>query len=224
MVISLVCSCLGTTPIEAWHGDGAPTLMAIQRGFEKRVSPKLRDYFVGTFSREYCDAQHVNEVCSLDNSVLKRFSRIDEDFLLERLAVNRRIITCVRRKEFSTGILSGFYLVYPLTEDCQELIEAGLIIGSRQITADHITLTFDEASAIYVSMVYGRDRLTRAFVVYSLGQTLSEVITKRKADSTIYTGPNSPEGFHLAERYGFTRMSTNAEILRCRVGARQAIA
>src|ERR1051326_9032563 len=59
-----------------------------------------------------------------------------------------------------------------ITAECEKLIEQGYLIGSRMIRAEHVCKSFEDASAIYISAVYGRDMSTRGFVVYLLRRDL----------------------------------------------------
>ena len=50
------------------------------------------------------------------------------------------------------------------------------------IRQDHIYRNFEDASAIYISAVYGGDMASRGFVVYLLNVTLTDIFRKKALD------------------------------------------
>jgi hypothetical protein len=181
-----------------------------------RIPEKLRESFASMFEIEYCSSDQVKNVCTLDNSILQRYSQVDDTFLLRRHRINNKIIRCIRRTNVDGHDLSGFYILYPITKQCERLIEEGFIVGSRQIQKAHICQSFEEASSLYISMVYGRDLFTRAFIVYQIKQDLMRIFDKNKGLKFIYAGPSTSEGILLAKKFKFAEMAKNPELCRHR--------
>jgi hypothetical protein len=182
--------------------------------FQVSISPRVLEKFEYEFDDEYCSVEKIKEVMMLDDSVLVRLSHIDEDFLLQRHLINDGIIRCVRKTKSKGNQLSGFYIIYPINEECEKLIEQGYLIGSRMIRPEHICKTFDEASAIYISAVYGRDMPTRGFIVYLLKRDLRDILRNNKRIRHVYSRPASSEGHLLVKKFKFSKMPTNPEMYR----------
>jgi hypothetical protein len=192
-------------------------LRRMSSGVHKIVSRRVLERFEYEFEDEYCSAEKINEVFTLDDSILSRFSRIDEDFLKRRHRLNGNIIRCARKKKVGAGYLSGFYIVYPINQACEKLIEEGYLTGSRMIREEHICSRLEDASSIYVSMVYGRDMPTRGFIVYLLKRDLRRILRDNKNIDSIYARPDTEEGFLLAERFDLRQMPNNPEIWKRKV-------
>lgn len=183
--------------------------------FQEDVSPKVLEYFEYEFDDHHCtDIDQIREVLAFEDSLLQRFSHIDENFLLQRHRINNGIIRCVRKNKSGSDYLSGFYIIYPLNKEGEQLIEEGYLSGSRQILERHICPSFEEASSIYISTVYGKDMPTRGFIVYLLKRELREFLKKNKTLNYIYTRPTTSKGFSLARKYKFFKMSNNSELYR----------
>ena len=101
-----------------------------------------------------------------------------------------------------------------ITAECEKLIEQGYLIGSRMIRAEHVCKSFEDASAIYISAVYGRDMSTRGFVVYLLRRDLRDFLKRNKNIRHIYSRRASSEGHLLVKKYDFKPMKTNPEMYR----------
>ena len=182
--------------------------------FQVSLSPRVLEKFEYEFDDEWCSAETIRDVMRLDDSVLDRLSHIDEDFLKERHQVNEGIIRCVRKSKAGANQLCGFYIIYPINKECERLIEQGYLTGSRMIRIEHICRNFDEAAAIYISAVYGRDMSTRGFIVYLLKRDLRDILRRNKRIRSVYSRPASAEGHLLVKKFKFSKMSSNPGIYR----------
>ncbi len=187
--------------------------------FQVVISPRVLEKFEYEFDDECCTTDKIREVMHLDDGVLERLSHIDEDFLLQRHRMNEGIIRCIRKTKSASNELSGFYIIYPITEECEKLIEQGYLVGSRMIRPEHICKNFEEASAIYISAVYGRDMSTRGFVVYLLKRDLKDILRRNKNMKHIYSRPASSEGHLLVKKFKFFKMPTNPEMYQHKLGS-----
>jgi hypothetical protein len=178
------------------------------------LSPRVLEKFEYEFEDEWCCQEAIKDVINLDDSVLRRLSHIDEDFLMQRHQINDGIIRCVRKSKGRANQLSGFYIIYPINDECQKLIEQGYLTGSRMIRTDHICRTFEEAAAIYISAVYGRDMSTRGFIVYLLKRDLRDLLRRNDRIKSVYSRPASSEGHLLVKKFKFTKLPSNPQIYR----------
>jgi hypothetical protein len=180
--------------------------------FQVSVSPRVLERFEYEFDDELCKADEISEVLSLDDGVLDRLSHVDRDFLIERHQLNNGIIRCVRKTKTGSKQLSGFYIMYPITAECERLIEQGYLVGSRMILKEHVCRSFDDAAAIYISAVYGRDMSTRGFVIYLLKRDLSDLLRRNAKVKNIYSRPASSEGHLLVRKFKFRPVEHNPEM------------
>jgi hypothetical protein len=182
--------------------------------FQVSISPRVLEKFEYEFDDERCEPDKIGELLKLDDGILERLSHVDENFLLGMHQVNKGIIRCVRKSKAASNALSGFYIIYPINEECEKLIEQGYLTGSRMIRPEHICKRFEDASAIYISAVYGRDMSTRGFVVYLLKRDLRDMVASNDRVKHIYSRPASSEGHLLVKKFKFSKMPANPEMYR----------
>jgi hypothetical protein len=150
----------------------------------------------------------------LDNRILERVANVDERLLLERHNTNNQIIKLVRKRSQSGDELAGFYILYPINRECEELIESGAILRSRQITSDHICKEFKEAASLYLSMVYGKSRQAQGYLIYLLYRDMRRIIRANNKVRAIYVRPVTEAGFQVVERHAFKRFREGSGIYR----------
>lgn len=186
----------------------------VRKMARKLVSKKLQDFFEFEYVDQYCNEQMVTEVCALENSLLEETTETSREMILMRHRVNNQIIKCVKIKQ---GIkdqesLTGYYVLYPLTRECDRLVKKGTLLQSKQIEPFHICETFNQATSLYLSMVYGKDCMTKAFLVYILKRDITEILRTNKNIKCIYTRPCTRDGFRVAEKNGFSPLPTNLHL------------
>jgi hypothetical protein len=139
---------------------------------------------------------------------------------LRRYKINTQVIKCVKVKQ---GIrnnegLTGYYILYPISKECEKLISEGLLVQGRQIEPHHICEDFEQASALYLSLIYGKDKLTRAFLLYLIRRDVTEILNKNENISRVYTRPCTPDGFRIVEKNGLSKLPANPQIYFYRRG------
>ncbi len=178
-------------------------------------SANLLRFFQNRFSDEYCDAESIKQLCAFDNGILERTANINETLLLERHQRNNRIIKTIRKRRIDDFFeLAGFYILYPITSECEKQIEGGDIRNSRQITSTHICTESHSVLALYLSMVYGKDRATQAYIIYLLYRDIKKIIRANRSIQFLYVRPVTEDGFRAVEKHHFHRFRQDSGIYR----------
>lgn len=166
------------------------------------------------FTDHYCEASLVKYVAALGDFALERLAHVNEDILTERCQINPRLIKCVkvRIEPKDEESLTGYYILYPITKQCEQLIKSGLLAGSQGLQNDHICTSFAQASALYLSVVYGKDRSTRAFLLYLLRRDITEIVTENQNIKCVYTRPCTADGARAAARNQFQAIPANQQM------------
>jgi hypothetical protein len=179
-----------------------------------QASARIQRLFRSHFVDEYCAADTLGHLCALDDHILERVANVDQRLLLERHTANSHIIKLVRKRSQSNDELAGFYILYPINRECEELIERGGVLRSRQIATDHICKEFKEAASLYLSMVYGKSRQAQGYLIYLLYRDMRRIIRANNQVKAIYVRPVTDAGLQVVERHAFKRFREGSGIYR----------
>ncbi|HSF23750.1 MAG TPA: hypothetical protein VLE20_05940 [Blastocatellia bacterium] len=187
----------------------------------RTISSRMLRAFADRFVTQHPDRQAVREICAFDGGILERISNVSEAVLLERHAANSQIIKLIRSSPTTVGDLAGFYILYPINRDCEESIEAGRIVKSREIDTQQICADSTDAAALYVSMVYGANRLAQAYVIHLLYQDIKQIARITRRIRSLYVRPVTSAGLRAVEKHGFRRFRGDSGIYRRTVTAEE---
>lgn len=123
-----------------------------------------------------------------------------------RMIKNKYIVRGLKVKTPFENFIVGFYIVYPITKGCKGGIDFGDIKKSDQFNLNHIAINYDEASAVYISLVYALDLYSRAILLLKLLDELNGIIKEYPNITHFYTRPVSHDGLRNTLKHGFTKM------------------
>jgi hypothetical protein len=176
------------------------------------MSAKILKTLQDRFIPQYCDAESIKRICAYENRLLERIANVDEDILLARHKINHQIIRLLKNRMAGED-LAGFYILYPITVDCESLIAGGQIIKGSQIQTAHIC-NANQASSYYLSMVYGKDRLSQAFLIHLIFKDLKKAVINNRNIQFIYVRPVTEAGFRVVEKHNFLKFREDSGIYR----------
>jgi len=176
------------------------------------ISAKILEAFQNRFAHQYCDAESIKRICVYENRLLERIANVDEDILLARHRTNQQIIRLIKDR-LAGEDLAGFYILYPITADCERLIAKGQIIKSSQIQNTHICNAI-QASSYYLSMVYGKDRASQAYLIHLIFKDLKTAVIHNRNIQFIYVRPVTEAGFRVVEKHDFRKFREDSGIYR----------
>jgi hypothetical protein len=176
------------------------------------ISVKIFEGFQNRFVHQYCDAESIKQICAYENRLLERIANVDEDILLARHTINPQIIRLVKSRMAGED-LAGFYILYPITAECERLIAGGQIIKSSQIHPSHIC-TANQAASYYLSMVYGKDRASQACLVHLIFNDLKRAAINNRMIRFLYVRPVTEAGFRVVEKHDFRKFREDSGIYR----------
>lgn len=178
------------------------------------ISSKVLRFFHHEFRDEYCEAQSIKALYAFEHGILEQTANINEALLSERHQANNQIIKTIKKRGANEFDLAGFYILYPLTSACEKLIEDGDIRYSRQLATSHICNASQTVSALYLSMVYGKDRATQAYLIYLLYRDIKKIIRANRAIQFLYVRPVTEAGFRVVEKHHFHPFRQDSGIYR----------
>ena len=176
------------------------------------ISAKILQAFQNRFAHQYCDAASIKRICAYENRLLERIANVDEEILRERHKANHQIIRLIKDKAKGEDF-AGFYILYPITADCERLIANGQIIKGSQIQNTHICNTI-QASSYYLSMVYGKDRASQAYLIHLIFKSLKRAVLSNRNVQFIYVRPVTEAGFRVVEKHDFRKFREDSGIYR----------
>ncbi|PYP86555.1 MAG: hypothetical protein DMF61_12810 [Blastocatellia bacterium AA13] len=176
------------------------------------ISTRMLRRFLRQYTIHYPDLNSVDEICAFDDRILERTANVDSTLLTRRLVINNQIMRLLRKK--STSELAGYYLLYPINRECEMLIEDGRILKSSQITDDLICSGGARAASLYLSMVYGVDRISQGFLIHLLYKDIREIIRKNPDMRSLFVRPVTPAGFRAVEKHEFKKFREDSGIFR----------
>lgn len=175
--------------------------------------------FQQKFSNEYCDADAIQPLCAFENRIVERLAGVNEKILSERYQRNPRIIKFINKSRTIGKELVGFFILYPITGECEKLIEDGVILKSSQIENRHISESAIQANSLYLSMVFGKDKITQAYLIYLLYKDLKKIVRENRAIRSLFVRPVTDAGLRVVQRHAFHKFRENSGIFRRLVSA-----
>jgi len=134
----------------------------------------------------------------------------DEVLLKRRFAKNPNIIWAIYERE--TGMIAGYYIVYPLNPEGKLLIEQKQIKNAKDISDEHLSENFESASCIYLGMLCGRTEDARAYVLYRLISDLNHFTNLYPNIEKFFARPATKDGLRIIRKYSFNPIDDSTEI------------
>jgi hypothetical protein len=180
---------------------------------EKMISVKILEAFQNRFIHQYCEPESIRRICAYENRLLERIANVNEEVLQARHKANQQIIRLLKNRTAFEEELAGFYLLYPISAECEKLIDGGQIIQSSQILDTHICEA-NRAASYYLSMVYGRDRAAQAYLIHLIFKDLKAAVISNRKIQFIYVRPVTEAGFRVVEKHNFLKFREDSGIYR----------
>jgi|CXWL01.1.fsa_nt_gi hypothetical protein len=145
-----------------------------------------------------------------DIDILKRLgaleiSEIRWDLVERRLIRNPDILRGFRVvPPLGEPLVVGFFVLYPITRQCQLRIEAGAISKSDEFGAEDVCEDLKDATAMYISWVFAVRELDRVLLLRKLRSELHSMVTNCENLQVFFVRPVTP---HDEVRWrGFSRL------------------
>lgn len=177
------------------------------------ISSKILEAFQTRFIHQYGDAEAIRQICAFENRILERIANVDEEILLARHRANPQIIRLIKTVSAGEKKLAGFYILYPISAECEALIGSGRIHKSSQIQTTQIC-DAGQAASYYLSMVYGKDRASQAYLIHLIFQELKAAAISNQNIKFIYVRPVTDAGFRVVEKHDFHKFREDSGIYR----------
>lgn len=131
------------------------------------------------------------------------------DLIKERLAVNTNLVQGLKIITPMERNIVGFFIIYPLTRQCKDLLDSGAIMKSDQFELTHICENFETARAIYISLVYAIFPLSKAILILEIKEQLKNILRKYPNIERIFTRPITDDGLRNAHRNLFQKINVS---------------
>jgi hypothetical protein len=148
-----------------------------------------------------CDDARLEQLLALGNHFYERSTGAAAESIRDFHKHNPAIVTAIIAFDRKTSIkaVAGYYVLLPLKKRAIEAVQSGRIEGSRHFRNDDICRTFQRFAALYVSAVFGVDRMARiATTNWLLNQILYEK-DKRSTLKLVFARPATPDGAAIFE-------------------------
>jgi hypothetical protein len=159
-----------------------------------------------------CTTRRMKRIYDLGGSAFHDLTGLGKTALLRRFARNRQIARSIVRLTSRGPTLCGYYILYPITKQCEELIREGRITKGSEIKLEHICRTFNEGTAVYVSLLYGLDRHARGDVIGMVRKRLSAIAKKNPNLQAVYARPCTDDGLRVVLKYRLAQLDDNPGI------------
>jgi hypothetical protein len=193
----------------------ANRITEIQTSFYNRKRDLLNQ-FMGkgkfVFEYEYFD---INDIENLKKLPAKEIfgHEIHWDVIERCFEKNRAIIQGIKLlTPIGDELIAGFFILYPLTKECDELIRNGTIIKSDQLIPEYICDDFKSAFSIYISYVYGEEGSESA-VLEKLKEELRILLSLHPQIIGAYVRPTTDDGRRVAKRHRFNPVEATQALL-----------
>lgn len=137
-------------------------------------------------------------------------AHIPNETLMERFSKNQNIITCLHEATHPTYLI-GYFILYPLTNECIEGIESLDIVNGRDIRLDHIANDILQSSGLYIGMIGGRGGFANGYVVKELMRSINSISNTHGIDR-LYARGVTANGKKILNRLGMKRLPEPSEI------------
>lgn len=131
------------------------------------------------------------------------------DLIKERLGINKSLVQGLKIITPMERNIVGFYIIYPITKQCKDLLDSGTIQKSDQFELNYICKNFETARAIYISLVYAVFPLSKAILILEIKEQLKNILRKYPNIERIYTRPITDDGLRNAHRNLFQKISVS---------------
>lgn len=168
----------------------------------------LEDYDIAIESFDKNDLEVLKKLQPLRDSL----GEIHWDIIENRFFVNPNIVRGLKIISPIDKFILGFFIMYPITKSCKDKIEKGEIQKSDDFSLVDICTNFKIAHAIYISLVFAIDRLSKAFILLKLREELRELIEKYPNIKTIYVRPVTEDGLRNVERQKFIKLKASESL------------
>lgn len=137
-------------------------------------------------------------------------NHIDLATLKDRFLYNQNILTALYGIDREQSLL-GYFIIYPLNKDAYSSIMAGKICNGKDITLAHICKKFDNATALYIGMVGGKEGHAQGYVIHELIERLRPLLAHGKLKA-IFTRGATGDGIRAVGQWSFQRLADPSEI------------
>jgi hypothetical protein len=144
-----------------------------------------------------------------DLELLKQFrdppelAEIKWDVIEQRLERHPRIIQGLLVNLGSSRHVLGFFIVYPISAQCEERIKDGRLTGSSHFKAGDVCGELDEPSGLYVSWVFAKGSTGKGEVLRRLKRELRLRVADYRSINALYARPTTEAGLKVLMKYGF---------------------
>jgi len=148
-----------------------------------------------------CDSARLEQVLALGNHFYEHSTGVEAYSIRDLNVHNPEIITPIVafNRETAAEAVVGYFALLPLTKQGMEAVQAGRIEGSRHLRPDDLCHTFRRFAGLYVSAVYGVDRLARIETTNWLLTKILDEKDRKPALKLVFARPTTPEGAAIFE-------------------------
>lgn len=133
------------------------------------------------------------------------------EWIKDRGERNPHILRVVRSIRDTGDQICGYLMLYPLTANASRRIQHGTLRSGTDLMPADMCLSFTRARALYIGMIVGEGRMTRAFVLDMLRRTLLD-LRNRSHPIVVFGKPATQDGARLLRKFGFKPISGNEGI------------
>jgi len=137
-------------------------------------------------------------------------NHVDLTTLKERFRVNPNILTALFDLSKEQSIL-GYFIIYPLNKEAYTSIIAGKICNGRGISLKHICKKFENATALYIGMVGGKEGHAKGYVIHELIERLRPLLANGKLKA-VFTRGATEDGIRAVGQWHFQQLTSPSEI------------
>lgn len=131
----------------------------------------------------------------------------------ERFAVNENIIRGMKEiTPLGDTLIVGYFIMYPITSECNTLIQKGTIIQSGEFKNRHICREIKSAAAIYISLVYADGYYEKALILEKLKTELRILLSINPSISLVYVRPTTQDGKRVVLRHRFKKLEVTPSL------------
>lgn len=179
--------------------------------YEKKVElaiNSLEEFDISLSSFDKYDLQILKQIQPLRESL----GEIHWDIIENRFFTNPDIVRGLKIITPIENVIVGFFILYPITKNCQSQIEKGEILKSDDFGLVDICNDFKSSSAIYISLVFAINRYSKAFLLLKLKDELLAVLSRYPNINAIYVRPATEDGLRNILKNKFTRLKNSPTI------------
>lgn len=180
--------------------------------WRSRLASYVRAHFDRTYDRLNCTTDDVRVACAMGSETVGDVCPTYAN-VLPRFEKNPNIIQCFRQVRGKKSRMCGYFIVYPLTKAADAAILSGMIRNGPMIKAEHVSKRFEQCTALYIAMIHGIDRSSRAFILFCLKELIVHVTSHNPKIQRVYGNPTTLDGARLLDQYGFVPVSAESPLL-----------